>query len=109
MGLLNGYGKVVSVTTSSQQIVLNSKSNADKVYYANQVSVFNNGSDVVYASMNISKAAFDVLDSGVPNNGTAIAIAAGQAFTFSGHGQPPIMNVCVVSASGTNEVYIGAA
>jgi hypothetical protein len=105
MGLLNGFGKIASVGTQAQRFVVNE---TQVTFYANQVSVFNNGSTTVYAAVNISLDQFNTLSSSIPNNGRAIPIATGQSFSFAGQGNPPISSLCVVSSSGTNEVFIGA-
>ena len=105
MGLLSGFGKIATITTASQRFVLNEN---DLTFYANQVSIYNAGDTVVWAAVNIPKADFDVAASSVPNSGRAVPVAPKQAFSFSGMGAPPISSLCLVSASGSNEVYIGA-
>ena len=105
MGLLNGFGKIASVGTEAQRFVINE---TQLTFYANLVSVFNNGSTTVYAAVNLPLDQFNTLASGIPNSGRAIPIAPEQSFSFAGMGAPPISSICLVSASGTNEVYIGA-
>ena len=96
---INGYGTKPTVTSTASRVVLNSENTS---FYANHVSVYNDGTVDIYALVNCT------LDHFNNHVATAVPIPSKGAFSFTSDGRAPIHSICLKSSGADCVVYLGA-
>lgn len=97
-----GLGRSVTATTTPQSA---SVASTDGVTFPETVSVYNSGTNLIYAAVNCTTGE---LASAISAS-TAIVVPADMTFTFNRSRTPDqIHNVCVATSAGTSLTYIAA-
>lgn len=95
--LNNGEGRQITATTTSTVTELDASG-------ANSLSIDNEGSEAIFALVNITKADFDTQYAA----NKTIKIRAGFQYTFNGDKIKNVSSVCIQTASGTSAVNLAA-